>query len=160
MKQITFYIACLFFSFAAQAEKGPKAAGSKMMSSTKGSLQVKFHKTINVDKATDSLELQNDSVLVIFDRCDHTGAGVVYQVFHYNADHSITIPAIPEGKYFVTIQCLGVHRDRLETIVKIKSQKSETLKINQENSEIFTKDNVVIPAYRPDFTNMGIVKTK
>ena len=157
MKQITFYIVCLFFSFAAQAEKG---AGSKMMTSTKGSLQVKFHKTINVDKAADSLELQNDSVLVIFDRCDHTGAGVVYQVFHYNADHSITIPAVPEGKYFVTIQCLGVHRDRLETIVKIKSQKNETLKINQENSEIFSKDNVVIPVYHPDLSNMGIVKAR
>jgi hypothetical protein len=157
MKQITFYIVCLFFSFAAQAEKGPKAAGSKMMSS-KGSLQLKFHKAVIIDKAQDSVELSKDSVLVIFDRFDHTGAGVIYQVFHYNADHSITIAGVPEGKYYVTIQCLGIHRDRLETIVKIKSQKSETMKINQDDSEEFSKDKVVIPAYHPDVMNLGIVR--
>jgi hypothetical protein len=156
MKQITFFIACLF-SLAVQAEKGPKAAGSKMMSS-KGSLQVKFHKAVIADKAQDSVELSKDSVLVIFDRFDHTGAGVIYQVYHYNADHSITVSGVPEGKYYVTIQCLGIHRDRLETIVKIKSQKSEIMKINQDNSEEFSKDKVVIPAYHPDHMNLGIVK--
>jgi hypothetical protein len=158
MKQIILYTACLIFTFAAKAEKGHNAAASKVMAS-KGSLQVKF-KAVSLDKREDSLEMSNDSVLVIFDRCDHTGAGVVYQVFRYNADRSITIPAVPEGKYFVTIQCLGVHRDRLETIIKIKAQKSETLKINQANSEVFSKDNVVIPVYRPDLSNMSIVKTR
>ena|ERR1700733_1996054 len=156
MKQILLYTACLIFTFSAKAEKGPKAAASKMMSS-KGSLQLKF-KAVAADKTEDSLELTKDSVLVIFDRFDHTGAGVIYQVFYYNPDHSITISGIPEGKYYVTIKCLGVHRDRIETIVKIKSQKSEILKMNQDDSEAFSKDKVVIPAYHPDVTNLGIVK--
>lgn len=150
MKQLTI-ITCLFLAFSAQAEKGPKAASSKMMVS-KGALQVKF-KTTAVENA-------KDSVLVIFDRFDHTGAGVIYQVFYRNADHSITIPAVPEGKYYVTIQCLGVHRERIETVVKIKSQKSETLNIAQNDSEEFSKANVVIPAYHPDFANLDIAKNK
>lgn len=159
MKQLAFYIACLLFSFAAKAEKGPKAASAKMMAS-KGSLQLNFHKNRSRDIVKDSLGASKDSVLVIFDRCDHTGAGVVYQVFYQNNDHSITIPAIPEGKYYVTIQCLGIHRDRIETVVKIKAQKSETLKIDQADSEEFSKDKVFIPAYKPDFMNLAIAKTK
>lgn len=156
MKQLAFYIACLLFSFAAQAGKGPKAAGAKMMA-TKGSLQLNFHVNRSLK---DSVDASKDSVLVIFDRCDHTGAGVVYQVFYQNADHSITIAAIPEGKYYVTIQCLGIHRDRVETVVKIKAQKSEKLKIEQADSEEFSKDKVVIPAYKPDFMNLAIAKAK
>ena len=151
MKHLYIYIACLFVTFAAQAEKSPKAAASKMMAS-KGSLQLKFQTT--------TAETVKDSVLVIFDRFDHTGAGVVFQVFYRNSDHSITIPAIPEGKYYVTIQCLGVHRERIETIVKIKSQKSEILKIAQTDSEEFSKDKVVIPAYHPDFANLASARTK
>jgi hypothetical protein len=153
MKHIYFFIACLILVFTANAEKGPKAVASKMMAS-KGSLQLKFHATVSADAAA------NDSVLVIFDRFDHSGAGVVYQIFYPNSDNSITIPAIPEGKYYVTIQGLGLHRDRIETVIKIKSQKSEILKINQDDSEVFSKDKVVIPAYHPDFSNLGVATTK
>ena len=152
MKQIILYIACLIFTFTAQAENGHNNAAASKMLASKGTLQVKFK--------TSAVESTKDSVLVIFDRFDHTGAGVVYQVFYRNADHSITIPAIPEGKYYVTIQGLGLHRERLETIVKIKSQKSETLTIAMEDSEEFSKDKVVIPSYRPDFSNLDIAKTK
>ena len=97
--------------------------------------------------------------MVIFDRYDHTGAGVVYQLFTTDSEHGITIPAVPAGKYYVTIQCRGLHHDRTEMVVNIKSQKNEQVKVKLEDAELFSKDNVRIPAYRPAFTDMTILKT-
>jgi hypothetical protein len=151
MKHLNFLTALLLVTLLAKAEGGPKNAQAKL--SMRGSLQLKFNAAVDT-------EAPKDSVLVIFDRYDHTGAGVVYQIYYQAKDHSITIPAIPEGKYYVTIQCLGIHRDRMETVIKIKSNKSETIRINQNDSEEFSKDKVVIPAYRPDFANLGICKMK
>src|ERR1700727_2238796 len=54
------------------------------------------------------LSRRKDSVLVIFDRCDHTGAGIVFKVFKADLDNGITVPEVPAGKYFVTVQCLGL----------------------------------------------------
>lgn len=149
MKQIYLYITCLFFALSAHAEKSPKA--KKMV--TVGSVQFKMNNPA-------SITAHQDSALIIFDRCDHTGAGVVYQVFYVDQDHNITIPAVPAGKYYVTLQYLGLHRDRLETVVTIKAQKNKTVKISLEDSEEFSKDKVVIPAYTPNFTDLAIVKMK
>ena len=149
MKQLTFLSLSLILALTASADKGRNAAKKAAL----GNLEVKFHGHAVTNAPT-------DSVLVIFDRFDHTGAGVIYQVFYPNADQSLTIPTVPEGKYYVTIQCLGLHRDRVETVINIKSGKNTSLKIGQQDAETFTKDKVVIPAYQPDVMNLGIVKNK
>jgi hypothetical protein len=151
MKQIYFYLATLLLSLAVHAEGSPRAKARKMTAA--GTVQFRLNNPIAADE-------HKDSVLIIFDRCDHTGAGVIYQVFYEDKDHNITIPVVPAGKYYVTIQCLGMHRDRLEKIVKIKSKKSEKVKILLQDSEEFSKDKVVIPAYTPDFSDLAIVKMK
>lgn len=151
MKQIYFYLATLLLTLAVHGEGSPRAKARKM--TTVGSVQFKLNNSISTVE-------HKDSVLIIFDRCDHTGAGVIYQVFYADQEQNITIPAVPAGKYFVTIQCLGVHRDRLEKIVNIKSQKNETVKISLQDSEEFSKEKVIIPAYTPDFSDLAIVKMK
>jgi hypothetical protein len=151
LKRLYFHIAFMFLSLLAVAGKGHGSDTNKM--SNKGSVQVKFHNSLS--KVTD-----RDSVLIIFDRWNRSGAGVVYQVFYENQDHSITIPAVPKGSYYVTIQCLGLHHDRLETQIRIKAKKNTTIKVYRKDSEEFSKDNVVIPAYRPDVTGLGIIKAK
>jgi hypothetical protein len=150
MKQIYIYILCLLLTVALHAEKGPKLSAGKV---TAGGVRFKFS---NLMQGV----TPKDSVLIIFDRCDRTGAGVIYQVFYADQDHNITIPAVPSGKYFVTIQCLGLHRDRLEKIIRIKSQKSEQVKINLAECEEFAKDKVVIPAYQPNLANLAAFKTR
>jgi hypothetical protein len=159
MKQFTLYLASLLFCAAAYADPGPvptpagsAAAGSKALVNA-GAVRFQFN---NITAGND----HQDSVLIIFDRYDHTGAGVVYQVFATDAEHGITLPAVPAGKYYVTIECKGLHRDRMETLVTIKSKKSEKVRIKLEDSEVFSKDNVVIPVYHPAFTDMTILKTK
>lgn len=151
MKQIYLYLACLLYTLAAYADKSPKAKAAKVMAV--GGVQFKLN---NAMTAT----AHKDSVLIIFDRYDHTGAGVIYQVFYLDQDHNITIPAVPAGKYYVTLQYLGMHRDRLEKIIHIKSQKSETVKISLQDSEEFSKDKVVIPAYTPNFADLAVVRMK
>lgn len=151
MKQIYFYLAFLLFALAAQAEGTPQTKARKI--TAVGSVQFRLN---NITSAVEN----KDSVLIIFDRYDHTGAGVIYQVFYEDQDHNITIPAVQAGKYYVTIQCLGMHHDRLEKIVTIKSQKSGTVKINLQDSEVFSKDKVVIPAYAPKFSDMAVLKMK
>lgn len=157
MKQFTLYLVSLLFYAAAYADPGPvpapagsAAAGSKALVKA-GAVRFQFNNLIAGIG-------QQDSVLIIFDRYDHTGAGVVYQMFAPDAEHGITLPAVPAGKYYVTIECKGLHRDRMETLVTIKSKKSEKVRIKLSYSEVFSKDNVVIPAYHPAFSDMAILK--
>lgn len=153
MKQIYLYIVCLLLTVAAHAGKGPKASAGKI-AAVQGSVRFKFNNFL-LEGVT-----PKDSVLIIFDRCDHTGAGVIYQVFYADKDHNVTIPAIASGKYFVTVQCLGMHRDRMETIVRIKSRKSEQVKISLAACEEFSKDKVVIPAYQPNMTDLAAFRSR
>ena len=104
------------------------------------------------------LSRRKDSVLVIFDRCDRTGAGIVFKVFKADLDNGITVPEVPAGKYFVTVQCLGLHRDRMEKKVVVKYNKNHTVNLALEDSQEFSKDKVVIPAYRFDITHMTVLK--
>lgn len=152
MKLIYLYITCLLLTVAAHAEKGPKASATKIAAS-EGSVKFQFNHLLQG-------LTPKDSVLIIFDRCDHTGAGVIYQVFYADQDKNVTIPAVPTGKYFVTIQCLGMHRDRMETIIHVKSQKNEQVKINLTACEEFSKDKVVIPAYQPNVADLAAFKSK
>ncbi|MBS1606484.1 MAG: hypothetical protein JST42_27750, partial [Bacteroidetes bacterium] len=82
----------------------------------------------------------SDSVLIIFDKYNRTGAGVVYQVFATDSTEGITIPAVPAGKYYVTIQCKGVNRDRIEKLVTIKARKHGKVRIELQAAEVFSKD--------------------
>ncbi|HWK02461.1 MAG TPA: hypothetical protein VNS58_02445 [Puia sp.] len=151
MKQIYLYVVCLLCTLAAHAEKTPRAKAKKIVAV--GGVQFKLN---NYTSDT----LHRDSALIIFDRADHTGAGVIYQVFYGDKDHNIYIPVVPAGKYYVTIQCLGMHRDRLEKVVYVKSEKNEKVKISLQDTEEFSKDKVVIPVYAPKFSDLAVLKMK
>ena len=151
MKLFYFLIACLLLSTGLYADKGPKANIAKV--ATQGCVQFKFNNSIPGVP-------EKDSVLIIFDKYDHSGAGVVYQVFYEDQDHNITLPELPAGKYYVTIQCLGMHRDRLEKVLTIKAHKSEKIKVDLQDSEEFSKDKVVIPEYKPNFADLAVLKSK
>ena len=158
MKQLFFNLCFLFFSVAVFAGDGPIPAPSatnaartaKMVNA--GAVRFQFNNISNAD--------HKDSVLIIFDRFDHTGAGVIYQVFAADETNGIDVTAVPAGKYYVTIQCMGLHHDRLEKVVSIKKQKNEKVHIDLEASEAFSKDNVVIPATHFNLADLAILKSK
>jgi len=158
MKQFIFYLLTLVICTAAEADPGPLpvVTGAKTVASTKaianaGAVRFQFnHEVTRPDHA--------DSVLVIFDRYDRTGAGVIYQLYAADSAQGIDVSNVPAGKYYVTIQFLGLHRDRMEKVITIKSKKSEKVRIDLGDAEIFAKDKVVIPAYRPDFSNLVVTR--
>jgi len=158
MKQFIAFVALTITAIAGYANDGKvtasaatsSAASAKVMNA--GAVRFQFSNINAVDHA--------DSVLVIFDRFDHTGAGVIYQVFAADQQNGIDISAVPAGKYYVTIQCLGLHRDRLEKKITIKKQKNEKITIALSASELFTKDNVVIPVTHTKLTDLSILSNK
>jgi hypothetical protein len=157
-KKLTLYICSLLLAAAVQAAPGPQPIGnSSAVVETKkttnaGTIRFQFNNPGTAD--------HQDSVLIIFDKYNHTGAGIVYQVFATDSIHGITIPAVPAGKYYVTIQCKGLHRDRVETLVTIKAKKHEKMHIELEAAELIAKEKIVIPANQPGFADMAILKTK
>ena len=158
MKQFITFVALTITAIAGYANDGKvnasasttSAASAKVMNA--GAVRFQFS-NINAQDHT-------DSVLVIFDRFDHTGAGVIYQVFAADQQNGIDISAVPAGKYYVTIQCLGLHHDRLEKTITIKKQKNEKISIALADSELFTKDNVVIPVTHTKLTDLSILSNK
>ena len=157
-KKFTLYLFSLLLAAAAQAAPGPQPIGNS-------SAVVETKKTVNAGTIRFQFNISGtadhqDSVLIIFDKYNHTGAGVVYQVFATDSTHGITIPAVPAGKYYVTIQCKGLHRDRVETLVTIKAKKNEKMHIELEAAELIAKEKIVIPAYQPGFSDMAILKSK
>jgi hypothetical protein len=101
---------------------------------------------------------ERDSMLIIFDRYDHTGAGVVRQVCAAGSDQSVTLMGVPAGKYFVTIQCIGLHRDRMEKIVTVRSHSAASVRIRLTPAEAYAKSAVVIPVFHPDVCDLAVVK--
>ena len=101
---------------------------------------------------------EKDTILLVFDRYDHTFAGVVHQVFAAGSDQSITVPAIPPGKYYVRVQCIGLHSDRLETVVTVRSRRSATVRIKLMPLEVFAKNRVIIPPFHPDLSDLSVVR--
>lgn len=156
MKQVYLYLTCLLLGLAAhadKADKGPRSKTAEKVMAKEGSVQFRFNNLAPV-------EAHKDSVLIIFDRYDRTGAGVVYSVYSADSTRSINIDGVPAGKYYVTIQGLGLHRDRTETIIHVKAQKNQQLSISLEDSEEFSKDGVVIPSSSTDLASLSIVNMK
>jgi len=151
MKQIYFFLTALLLMAAGHAEKSPRTKSVKI--ATLGTVQMKFS---NLAPATE----HKDSVLIIFDRYNHSGAGVVYQVYSADKDQNIVIQGVPVGKYYVTIQGLGIHRDRQEKVIRVSARRSGRLTVSLEDSEEFVKEKVVIPAYQPSLEDMVVLKMK
>jgi hypothetical protein len=158
MKQFILYLLTLVVCVTAEANPGPipvpasanAAAATKVLANA-GAIRFQFNKIVTTADHT-------DSVLVIFDRFDHTGAGVIYQLYAADSLQGIDISAVPAGKYYVTIKFLGVHRDQIEKVINIKSKKSEKVRIALDDTQAFSKDNVVIPAFRPDFSDLATTR--
>jgi len=156
-QKLTLYLFSLLLTAAVQAAPGPLPIGnSSAVVETKktanaGAIRFQFNNPGTTD--------HQDSMLIIFDKYNRTGAGIVYQVFATDSTHGITIPAVPAGKYYVTIQCKGLHRDRVEKLVTIKAKKHQKMHIELEAAELIAKEKIVIPAYRPGFSDMAILKT-
>jgi hypothetical protein len=158
MKQFISFLALSLITVGAFATDGPLPVPAAA-NSTK-SAKVINAGAVRFEFSNIKVQDHADSVLVIFDRFDRTGAGVIFQVYAADDQNGINISEIPAGKYFVTIQCMGLHHDRMEKTITIKKQKNEKVHIDLEASEVFSKDNVKIPVDHTNFSDLSILKSK
>jgi len=99
-----------------------------------------------------------DSVLVIFDRFDRTGAGIINHIY-YPTDNQFTIFKVPEGKYYISIYCLGFYRDKFNDLMFISKRHSNNLRYKLKRSDEFMP-GTYLPDMEIDFTNLAITNIK
>jgi len=98
-----------------------------------------------------------DSVYLVFDRYDRSGAGVIRQIF-YPIDNVIKV-VVPKGKYYVNIVCLGIYnREYFDRIITAKSKKESKILLRLQASALFTPGLVSIPQEKIDFANLSITR--
>ncbi len=98
-----------------------------------------------------------DSVFVMLDKFDHSGAGVVKKMFNVSADHSFVVTGLPAGHYFITIRCLGLHRDIIEKTIRVVKKKNNIIKVHLKDCEEFVKSEVTIPNQPVNFSKLSVV---
>jgi hypothetical protein len=99
-----------------------------------------------------------DSVLVIFDRYDRTGAGTVKRIYH-PTNNQFTIPKVPEGKYYISIYCMGFYRDVFNDEMFISKRHSNNLRYKLRSSDEYIP-GTFLPDMEIDFTNLAITNIK
>jgi|SRR6516225_559713 len=148
MKTFSLYVILQLVSFFMLAEDR-----RDMVKDSNGSVQLSFD-------GRSFYFCKKDSILVIYDRYDRSGAGVIKKVFYPKKDYTISINDVPAGKYYVTIQCLGVHRDRIEKIQRVKTGRLDTMTIKLKDCEEYSKNNIHIPADQIDLSKLKVTTMK
>jgi len=130
MKQFIFFLIVLIVGVRAEANPGPapvpavaNAVAATTALANAGAVRLQFNEIVTAQDHT-------DSVLVIFDRYDLTGAGVIYQRYAADAGQGIDISGVPAGKYYITIKIRGMYSDEIEKVITIKSKKSEKVRVD------------------------------
>ncbi|MBC7850684.1 MAG: hypothetical protein H7Y31_13165 [Chitinophagaceae bacterium] len=100
-----------------------------------------------------------DSVLVIFDRYNGSGAGVVRRVF-YPINNTITIENVPEGRFYINVICLGIYQDNFSDISYVyqKKKNRNRFSFRLERAEPFEADNVNLPSQKFDMRQLAILR--
>jgi hypothetical protein len=112
--------------------------------------------TITLQNASDKLS-KIDSVFVIFDRYDLSGAGVVKQVFYPDTENKIRV-SLPKGKYFINIYCLGIYnKEGFGRIVSTKSRKNHNIFLRLQASALYHQGRARIPEDRFDPSHLAIL---
>lgn len=99
-----------------------------------------------------------DSVLVIFDRYDHTGAGVIKGIY-YPRNNQFTISQVPEGRYYISIYCMGFYTDVFNDLMFVSKRHSNDLRYKLRTSDEFVPGTFV-PEIEIDFSNLAITNIK
>ena len=148
MKTILFLGVLFTFGFVTRATAQPK--------NRKDSVQV----TINLNNAINK-NTPVDSVLVIFDRFNLTAAGAVKQVF-YPQKNIVTIDNVPEGKYFISVICLGIYKDNFSetSYVYEKRRNKNYFEFKLRPCEPYIESDVYIPDEKINLSNLSVVRQK
>ncbi|MEP7279292.1 MAG: hypothetical protein ABI813_11660 [Bacteroidota bacterium] len=128
--------------FTHATDETPASKESNASSSKAAGIHYTFHidNTINKNNAV-------DSVWIILDKFDHSGAGIVRKVFYPDANNQVVIEDLPAGKYYADIYVLGLYKKHFSTIIyseKTARKNKATLRLDYK--DVYVPGNAVIPA--------------
>jgi hypothetical protein len=119
----------------------------------------------NKDSATVIITLDNvsnqnkeiDSIYLVFDSYDRSGAGIVKQVFH-PVNNKIAL-LVPKGKYYVDLYCLGTFNDRrFNQVIIARRKRLNRLSVKLKYEAFFTPGFVDIPKEQIDLANLSVTR--
>jgi len=98
-----------------------------------------------------------DSVIIIFDRYNLSGAGTIKNVY-YPVNNKVVIENVPEGKFYITVICLGIYKDSFTEISYVyeKRRNKNSFNFRLKNAEAYDPGDVFIPAEKIDPLNLII----
>jgi hypothetical protein len=98
----------------------------------------------------------SDSVLVIFDRYNHTGAGIIKKVYQ-PVNGQISIPKVPPGKYYIDIFCLGINREIFSELTYVNIRHSNAFNYTVKKTGSSAPGFAAIPVEKIDISKLQIL---
>ena len=90
-----------------------------------------------------------DSALIILDKFDLTGAGVVMKVVAVDSTHQLNLTEVPPGKYYADIYTYGLCRQYIPVVITVtgnsKKQKTNSTNITIADADSYVRGQAVIP---------------
>ena len=133
--------ACLL-SYAGSDTLLAKAGGPSTLAPQK-------NKTVNYTLRLDNATNQNrtvDSVLVILDKFNLSGAGIVTKVYYPGPDNKIIIENLEAGRYYADIYVLGTYQKHFSSVLHVrKSTAKKGTRLRLEFRDFYTPGKADIP---------------
>ena len=140
---ITLSLGTSLISYASGETPSSKEKSNAVINITKAAgVNYTFHldNTVNKNNAV-------DSVLIVLDKFDHSGAGIVKKVFYPGTDNQVIIEDLPAGKYYAEVYVLGLYKKHFSTVINTeKSAKKNKTHLRLDYQDGYTPGNANIPA--------------
>ncbi|MFT3935647.1 MAG: hypothetical protein QM726_18610 [Chitinophagaceae bacterium] len=145
----TLILTLLLFAVAfCKASGGPSARKEK---NSPGILRNKENKkngvtyTFHIDNTVNKNNTV-DSVLIILDKYDLSGAGFVRQVFYPDEKNHIIIEDLPVGRYYAEVYVLGNYRKHFSSVIRtVKANRKNKARFQLDFKDTYTSGNASIP---------------
>ena len=122
------------------SKEGNSGGTKKSVNKTTG-----INYTLHIDNAINKNSTV-DSVLVIFDKFDRSGAGIVKKVFYPDAKNQIVIEDVPVGKYYADIYVLGIYKKHFSSVIRtVKSGRKNTAHLKLDYKDTYIPGNAYLP---------------
>ncbi|HYJ38176.1 MAG TPA: hypothetical protein VEV87_06145 [Chitinophagaceae bacterium] len=112
--------------------------------------------TIHLNNRANS-QAQVDSVYLIFDRWDLTGAGLVKKIY-YPEKNTIKLEKLPKGRYYIEVICLGTYPGRFNKEIMAHPRASSRFSFRLKRQEYYSVGNAFIPPQKVDFSKLTVTK--
>jgi hypothetical protein len=112
--------------------------------------------TIHLNNKANS-QAQVDSVYLIFDRWDLTGAGLVKKIY-YPEKNTIKLEKVPKGRYYIEVICLGNYPGHFNKEIMAHPRASSRFSFRIKRQEYYLAGTAYIPREQVDFSNLSVTR--